>query len=95
MIWIPKRNSFYKGRINCLLAFKYLGFQFIVDGSTGRNGWIVDLIPGVGVARNNWINIGFDFRWLIFTFGIYSPTKLFHKGVNEELQMIKNRKKSE
>jgi hypothetical protein len=93
MIWLPKRIKQYKGRVNCVLAFKYVGFQFIIDETTGMNGWVVDLIPGVCVARNAWVRFGGEFRWLIFTFCLFLTTPKFTEGIIWERDFLAKRSK--
>jgi hypothetical protein len=87
MIWIPKRPKFNPGKVNAILAFKWVGLQFIVNEQTKKQ-WAFDLVPGLIVASNPWIYLGTEVTWLGLTLGIFITRPEFNEGLKEEQKII-------
>ena len=87
MIWIPNRDKYKGGRLNRVLAFKYLVFQLIKPEQF--DGWVIDLIPGIAIARNAWIVLGLELSWFNYGLSISIPTETFNNAIVEELKWYK------
>jgi len=87
MIWISKRPKYNPGKINAVLAFNHIGFQFLVEDTTTKQ-WAVDLFPQITIASNVWIYFGVELTWFTAKISIFWTRPKFNEGLKEEMKIL-------